>query len=705
MRRAILPILFLLIIPFVPSVAFANIIVSLSDGVATVAKTTAGPTATEGFNLTMPAPKFSAVSPTSSGNQTLMLLGDCTTTSQTGCARARYFPSGKTTAQVNGVGGWTGPSDTFKIQDISSTNRARIEKTDVPSGGTADTGADTLILRGIKIFALAITAGQTRTLTIIYQTTSGDFTQITSSTGNYAATAKLSGQFRLDTTSPINGESGAIAGTCTAGVSSPCLKLKLEVNALTLNGGGSSTVLTTSLPCSTNSASPDYSVAPCGSGGFWDPNALGSDVTGTPGDDQFSASDSGTVGCGTTCNPVHKGTFTATFSALNQVVTLSNSVGLGMAAETLDGLISLAEQLGDPGVDQWLASCSGKQRYQVVGLPPFNTTGRNQNDSANFPAKFSLKLADLVPASGGFTLESVVDPVAEAVLPPADQLKNDTCFMTWVPSAPRPMLGDIDQFTLTWGDFRVGDFASTDPRLGTLTYSDCIACYRVEIELLNNDKNRTPAGKLKIYLGADATATGDPKVNHDGTAPFVDFFSASSGFRVDGSGVPSKLTACCITFAEARKASNYGKFLVRAVTVVLDSGEDPPPVSPDQLNHQVTSVAAALSRSNDPEVSSSSSQLLVVAPNPAPSCDWPPIDGLVMQVYKVDAGVRTWVETVVDTRLEDFGCTLRADIDVTKLVGAGTYEVVVSAFSGASDPNAEFVGGIALQSPGIMILK
>lgn len=699
MKKLTTSILFLLAIAMAPAQTLADIKVSISDGTTTRANTTAGPTVTGGFNLTRTAPMWDD---TQIGNHTLMLLGDCSATSQTGCARVRFFPSGcNPTAVVDDpnrcANATTGnANDTFKIQDIASTNRARIEKIDLPVGAEnsaagAATGADSVVLKGVKIFALA--GGVGKTFTLIYATESGDLTEITSATGNYLATAKIKGQFRLDTTAPIDGNNGNIAATCNNGESNPCVKLVLEINALTLNGQGSNAtgVVTAAVPCQTNSP-----ISPCGTGGFWSPTLLSGD--------QFLASDSGSVGCGESCIPYQKGTLTASFSAANQVLTLQNSAGGGLAPDTTDGLLALGGALGEPGIDQWLASCSGDQRYQVVGLPPLNKQTRNQNDSAALPLKFSLLTANLVSATGGFTMESVVDGTAEAVLPPSDRAKNDFCILSRIfSSTTRPALKNIGPFTLSWTDFVVGSATSINSALGMITFSDCTACFRVEVELL---KDGISAGKLKIYLGS-----GGPNntTNHDDTSTTtpLDFF-ADSALRVDPQGLDFDLLnktpeACCITFSDAASNGKYGKLLVRAVSVVLDHG--PVNNTPVVPNHQVKSVVAVV------DGNSSSSQLLVVDPIYTPSCNWPPVDGLVMQIYK-DTGTPTapaltWARTVVDTTINE--CTLTASVKVqdfaTGANGSGDYEVQVTAFSGASNPAAEFKGGISLPGLGAFTLK
>ena len=162
-----------------------------------------------------------------------------------------------------------------------------------PLGRNGDNGRRQRRAEGNQDLRLGGGAGKTFTLT--YATRPGDLSTITSSTGNYLATAKIKGQFRLDTTSPIDGNNGGIAATCNSGESNPCVKLQVRINALTLNGQGSAatSVVTAAVPCATNSTT-----SPCGTGGFWSPSLLSGN--------QFLASDSGSVGCGTTSLSIKK---------------------------------------------------------------------------------------------------------------------------------------------------------------------------------------------------------------------------------------------------------------------------------------------------------------------------------------------------------------------------------------------------------------
>jgi hypothetical protein len=275
-------------------------------------------------------------------------------------------------------------------------------------------------------------------------------------------------------------------------------------------------------------------------------------------------------------------------------------------------------------------------------------------------------------------------------------------------STTRPSLRDLTVLDLQWTDFLVMTAPSVDPRLGSLAFADCVACYRVEIELMTVDRqgNITLAGKLRIYLGSEAAT--NYKTNHDDTVasslvPLA--LVTDPGLRVDASGIdPSGTlpgidpTPCCITFATAASNSKYGKLLVRSVTVVLDHGEAPLTAA---LNHQVKDVGATVN------LNSSNAHLQVVAAY-NPSCDWPPIDGLVMQIYKVlDGGERRWSRTVIDAEINQ--CTLQGSVNVNDFAegarGPGSYEVVVTAFDNATSPDEPSLGGIPLPFAGAFSLK
>jgi hypothetical protein len=669
-RAAVFVSLLLLAAVCFPGLASANITVTLSDGT-----TTRGSGAT-GFLLSVTSP--------AGQNTTLNILN---------CAApcTRFFPSGQATKQS---------TDTFQIQDISSTNRARIEKIDVPSGGTATTGADSAIARGLKITALTATA---RTFTMVYSTAAGDFSQISSTTGNYAGTAKLKGQFRLGT--------GAIAATCTLGVSTPCAQLSVKINALTLNGTGSSlsTLVTASIPCSTVSGT----ASPCGSGGFWNPALLAGD--------QFLASDTGTVGCGTTCKPQWTSTLSIKFNAANQAFTLTNSAATAVAPATPQGLVDIALALAEPGIDVWAGYCggvsTGTQPYRVTGLTPFGNVGRNQNNNANFPMKFSLEVGQLVAVTGGFPhFVSIDDPIEATLLPPADRLSNDVCSMSWVPSTTtRPQFKALSELTLKFLNFVVGLEDSGDSRLGPLFFSDCTACFRVEIDLVDADGvSQVAAGgkPLTVYLGNSGPGFQD---NHAGTlSPFAlvstGALVADGNLRVDGSGMASP-TVCCISFADALKNNPYGKLFVRSITVVIDKGQVP---ANTHQSHQVQDLEVIVNHPGLILGASSSNSAMQTIGNFQPSCDWPPVDGLKIVIYRVkdDLGqpVFQFVQNVLNPTISS--CTLNASANVAGF-GTGTYEAHVVGFSAGTCPDClpptgagdEFTGGIDIPNPGIMLLK
>jgi len=671
-RAAVLVSLLLLAAVCFPGLASASITVTLSDGT-----TTRGPGAAAGFVLSAPS--------SAGGNTTLTIL-NCVGAVQ--CTR--FFPSGNSVKQA---------TDTFLIQDISSTNRARIEKIDVPSGGTATTGADSAIARGLKITALTATA---RTFTMVYSTAAGDFSQIFSTTGNYAGTAKLKGQFRLGT--------GAIAATCNLGVSTPCAQLSVKINALTLNGTGSSlsTLVTASIPCSTVSGT----ASPCGSGGFWNPALLAGD--------QFLASDTGTVGCGTTCTPQWTSTLRIKFNAANQAFTLTNSAATAVAPATPQGLVDIALALAEPGIDLWVGSCggvsTGTQPYRVTGLTPFGNLGRNQSNNSSFPMKFSLEVGQLVPVTGGFPhFVSIDDPIEATLLPPADRASNDVCSMSWVPSTTtRPQFKALSELTLKFLDFvkeQTVDSGDSRLGLGPLFFSDCTACFRVEIDLVDTDGvSQVAAGgkPLTVYLGSSGPSF---QTNHGDTqSPFALLSTgalvADGNLRVDGSGMASP-TACCISFADARKNNPYGKLFVRSITVVIDKGLGL------AGNHQVRDLEVIVNHPGLILGASSSNSAMQTIGNFQPSCDWPPVDGLKIVIYRVKDAlgkpVFQFVQNVLNPTISS--CTLNASVNTT--FGAGTYEAHVVGFSAGTCPDClpptlagdEFTGGIDFPNPGIMLLK
>ena len=124
-------------------------------------------------------------------------------------------------------------------------------------------------------------------------------------------------------------------------------------------------------------------------------------------------------------------------------------------------------------------------------------------------------------------------------------------------------------------------------------------------------------------------------------------------------------------------------------------------------NHLVTNLEAVVNGN------SSNASMLTVG-NFQPSCEWPPIDGLKIYIYKVDPTSPTGTVFALNVLnpTVDSSCNLTASVNVTDLPvdpltnnRSGTYEATVEAFSLATDPHAEFIGGVALPNPGEMVLK
>src|SRR5687767_7713332 len=262
------------------NVSDASIFVRISDG--TVAGTVDGRVTASKGGLRLaklsPAPTGTLDAPV----DTLTLLS---------CAARPckiFFPSGASSAQAG---------DIFRLEDVSSTSLARLEKFD--SGASSDR----VSLKGLKLFSL-VTA---KTLTVTYGTQTGDLRTLTSAQAtSYFATAAMSGSFKTS--------AGLRATACKAGTvatdmddaTDSCARLSLAVNGTTVDGQGNTVSATVSVPC--NNAFP--AVNPCGTNGLW---------TGSVG--TFTGvNDSKSISCPTVCSPIQVGTLVAKFNGANEVL-------------------------------------------------------------------------------------------------------------------------------------------------------------------------------------------------------------------------------------------------------------------------------------------------------------------------------------------------------------------------------------------------
>ena len=451
-----------------------------------------------------------------------------------------FFPSGAATQQAG---------DTFKIQDVSSTALARVEKFDSVAS------ADRVSFKGVKVTSLV--AG--RVLTITYGVQPGDLRALTATSSSYTGTAALTGTFKTST--------GLRAAACNAGLTSTdvatsCVKLSVALNGTTVNGAGATAVATVAVPC--NNSFPD--VNPCGTNGSY-VSSLGS-FTGV--------NDSKSISCPATCTPTQVGTVTATFGGANEVLQLTASANGAMSSVPdeqggLEGIyLALADELG---TNRWIAYTAASERCRAVPKAPTTNDTRNVTNNSNLPISFEFWcgfFAPLVPPAG-VDLVSIVDPaeLANGIVGGA-ATRNDAARVGFLPAPGALALKGINVLSLSYDVVVDPSSPSGNTTLGNLAFTDCKAgSLRVELELL--DSKGAAAGTAKVYLGSNAD--DHFKSDCNGFESIGTDLVNNPDARVDTSGLGSLASACCVTFKTLQQGQ-LGKLLVRRISLVVDHGEE-----------------------------------------------------------------------------------------------------------------------------------
>jgi hypothetical protein len=555
MRRLVFSLGVALLVLVSATASHAKIFVKISDGTTTRDGLV---TPTVGAGLVL-AKDSLAPTTTTDVTDTLTVL-NCATRPCT-----VFFPSGAATQQTG---------DTFKLQDVSSTSRARVEKFD--SGASADR----VSFKGVKITSLV--AG--RILTITYGVQTGDLRALTSTSTSYTGTAALTGTFK---TAAGLRATACKAGTTSTDVSDSCVKLSVALNGTTVNGAGSTAVATVSVPC--NNSFP--TVNPCGTNGSWTAT-LGS-FTGV--------NDSKSISCASTCKPTQVGTVTAEFNGANEVLQLTASANGGMAnlSDEQGGLEELFLTLADElGTNRWVAYTAASERCRAVPKAPTTNDTRNITNNSNLPISFELWCGHLAPvaAGSGVDLVSIVD-ATEGQLAGTANTRNDAGRVGFLPAAGALTVKGITTLSLSY-DVVVGTSSSGNNTLGDLAFTDCTAgSLRVEIDL--RDSKGAPAGIAKVYLGSNAG--DDFKSGCDGFETIGTDLVNNGDARVDTSGLLGNLSSpCCMTFKQFTTGQT-GKLVVRRISLVVDHG-DVPLATP--ANHKVVfldgNVNGATAFSTDP---------------------------------------------------------------------------------------------------------
>jgi hypothetical protein len=477
-----------------------------------------------------------------------------------------FFPSG--TVGATGLG-----TDTFRIQDVSSTSLARVEKFD--SGASADR----VSFKGVKITSTAAGAG--KVLTVTYGVESGALRALPApvppaTSTSYTGTVALTGTFK-------NSTGTARATACNLGltatdVADSCVRLSLALNGTIVNGAGGTAVATVAVPCNnstTGSPSP-ASVNPCGVNGIYT-SSLGS-FTGI--------NDSKSINCPTSCSPTQVGTIVAEFNGTGEVLQLTASANGGMAnvSDEVGGLeevfLTLADELG---ANRWVAYSATIEKCKAVPKAPTVNDTRNINNNSNVPISFEYWcgfFAPPTPPGAGIDLVSIVDSLEDNLAGSA-ATRNDAARVAFLPAQGQLLLKNITVLSLTY-DVVVGlNLPSGNNTLGNLDFADCAAgSFRVELELLNNQG--APVGIAKVYLGSNA---GDQfkSVCSDFLSGFD--LASNTDARVDTSGLAGNLgSPTPITFQQL-KSGNTGQLRVRKMSVIVDHGDVP---LTESANHKVT---------------------------------------------------------------------------------------------------------------------
>jgi hypothetical protein len=483
------------------------------------------------------------------------------------------FPSGTAFSSGEALPNPLPAGTTFKIQDVSSTNRARIEVLD------AATSSDRISFKGVKFTSLV--AG--KTLTVTYGTTlpaAGTITptdlRTLSSTqaSSYFVSAAFSGFFRTS--------AGLRATACKAGTVSTdmddstdaCARLSVTLNGTGVDGQGNSVSATVAVAC--NNAFPTLN--PCGTNGSW------TATTGT----FTGVNDGKSLSCPSTCAPKQVATLTAKFNGANEVLQLTASLNGVMANQTdenggvEDATIGLA---GEVPLNRWIATSATLERCKAVGKAPTTNDTRNIVSGASLPISFEYWCGQYAPVPS-VALVSLAD---SSLLPGAVSTRYMASRLTFLPEPGSLLFKNVSSLSFTY-DVAFGTEATpTDPRLGTLDFADCRdGSLRIEIQLV--DSSGVDMGTAKVYLGSSTQDFFKNECNlHENIGLDI---VGNPDARVDLSGLVGNLaTPCCIAFSAANKG-NVGNLRVRRIAFVVGrplSGVSDPPE-----NYKVTLTNASV---------------------------------------------------------------------------------------------------------------
>ncbi len=533
MRRAILPILFLLTIPLLPTVVFAFTVTITQQDLALGGTTTS----LLSLNSTGITP-VNCPGTTSGCTQVVVPLTQneltCGPTSVSACTI--FLPSKKSVQQVG---------DLFKIQDSSSTARARIILT--------VSGTDRLELKGALITVLnAGTAG--RKLKITAQSASGDYPNLMTTTA-YNWTANLSGTFTNGTTRATScpAPQTALPAPLPAGTT-PCVLLTLTVSLASATSG------TVQEAVNTNGTIATVSVPP-------DPQSTSPTTGGTYGSSgNFVTTDTRNLGCpAAPCTPKLTADYSAIFKTAGDKLSLPGSGftgGCTIGVEQDQCIFDLARDcpdclLFDSQFRLWTgqqfefdfectggAGCGGK--FKKTGGPsniPFFWTVRTVLSTSPVPTEFTAVFRD----------DSALASLSEE-----NRQLLSSSYLLLLPQ-PLPLSGrnGISEISLNTYALTIG--SQTVDGLPPIIYTDCLGgSFFVLLRILDNGV----VTRMVINLGTEPTTSFTTNCSLNPLLPNTNLVTNGDA-RVVIDGVSGNFT-----FAQAvRQFSNSAKVL--SVSVVL----------------------------------------------------------------------------------------------------------------------------------------
>lgn len=638
--RLLLSLAFIALAAGVPVGALADIKITITDGTSTVSPTNPKP----GFNLSMPSP---------AGQTTTMHLLIC---SSRPCIV--YFPSGLTSPQTGDIFMFRdacgpNPLPTCPTAPFNPTSQvARVVKTDSPS-------TDKIELKGLQVTALPGVID--KKVTVIFETESGDLATVPS--GSYPWVAALVGTFTKKPPHTVGGNGGLTAacpnpdlGLTDPQLLNPCSRLWLGINGVTVNDIGPMAIGTVSIPCKNGRINPCARVG----GGYYS--------TGT-----FNTYESASITFSTSTNPVHKAMlYEMIYKDKDQTHAVANSGIVAMSRLTeeefgVEGVFySLANELGG---NFWVAFTAGNELYRAA---PRIEEAQKISD-LEVPIAFELEQGNWLPVSKGVTLTSIVTDEALTI---TERARNNRSYASFIAQPMKLQWKNVNLLRLVY-QVSVDDSDSGDPRLGKLTFSDCVnASFRLRVALTSVDGG--DAGNLVINLGSAQQFTS-------GCATAAATLSGSNLVQnKDPRGDPSFLLEkfarpCCMTVKDSQAQAAYGNLVVRSVSVVVDQGWSNKPVA----NYKVNLLEAMV---NGIKATPS----LRVAGNYKPLSDLPD-DGRSMVITKLN-GSQIAPIVIGNEAIQNDGSRLHTRVPVELLSPdpGSRYRVDLCLFGGRCVPNQGF---------------